>query len=65
MKFYEIIKEAVNSLCTTLNMYLPGDVTKIKYGDDKSDNLHSRMCMAVYIELIKAGIITDQNYNDE
>lgn len=66
MKFREIIKQAVASLCGTLNAHLPGDITKKEYeaGFDFKANFQTRMEMAVYLELVKAGIINDQNYQD-
>lgn len=66
MTFHEIIKQAVTSLCGTLNAYLPGDITKKEYeaGLDLKANFQTRMEIAVYIELVKAGIINDSNYQN-
>ncbi len=67
MTYHEIIKVAVNAMLSRLNAYLPGNITELTYdcGLDKEVSLRSRMEMALYIELIKAGVINNSNYQNK
>lgn len=62
-EYPEFIKKSVQALCDEIIKYHP-DILNIKYNEDNMNDLDEnesifkqRMEMALYIELIRAGII--------